>query len=85
MAFVSFSFFTGDSLGLTPADDKELAVYALGGCIHLLKECLLEQQLLAQARFKTYTPPDFSNETLKFANNMVIINSFNYMHEIIDK
>lgn len=61
-----------DSLGLTPADDKELAVYALGGCVHLLKECLLEQQLLAQARFKTYTPPDFSNETLKFANNMVL-------------
>ncbi|XP_076766173.1 DNA mismatch repair protein Msh6 [Xylocopa sonorina] len=65
----------GDSLGLTPADDKELAVHALGGCVYLLKDHLLEQQLLAQARFKSYVPPDFSNETsttAKFANNMVL-------------
>lgn len=64
-----------DSLGLTPAEDKELAVHALGGCIYLLKEYLLEQQLLAQGRFKTYIPPDFSNKTFeasKFANNMVL-------------
>ncbi|XP_012344684.1 probable DNA mismatch repair protein Msh6 [Apis florea] len=64
-----------DSLGLTPAEDKELAVHALGGCTYLLKEYLLEQQLLAQGRFKTYIPPDFSNKTFeasKFANNMVL-------------
>lgn len=69
--------FIGDSLGLTPADDKELAVHALGGCIYLLKNYLLEQQLLAQGRFKTYVPPDFSNQASaasKFANNMVYIN-----------
>ncbi|XP_076238982.1 DNA mismatch repair protein Msh6 isoform X2 [Calliopsis andreniformis] len=65
----------GDSLGLTPADDKELAVHALGGCIYLLKDYFLEQQLLAQGRFKSYIPPDFSNQsstTSKFANNMVL-------------
>ncbi|XP_031845386.1 DNA mismatch repair protein Msh6 isoform X2 [Nomia melanderi] len=64
----------GDSLGLTPADDKELAVHALGGCVYLLKDYFLEQQLLAQARFKTYIPPDTSNESseAKFANNMVL-------------
>ncbi|XP_033303420.1 probable DNA mismatch repair protein Msh6 [Bombus bifarius] len=64
-----------DTLGLTSADDKELAVHALGGCVYLLKEYLLEQQLLAQGRFKTYTPPDFSNEksvASNFANNMVL-------------
>ena len=64
-----------DSLGLTPADDKELAVHALGGCVYLLKECLLEQQLLAHERFKTYVPPDFSSQSSagsKFANNMVL-------------
>lgn len=64
-----------DSLGLTPADGKELAVHALGGCVYLLKEYLLEQQLLAQGRFKSYVPPDFSSEsstTTKFANNMVL-------------
>ncbi|XP_003699487.2 DNA mismatch repair protein Msh6 [Megachile rotundata] len=66
----------GDSLGLTPADDKELAVHALGGCIYLLKDYFLEQQLLAQGRFKSYTPPDFledgSSTTSKFANNMIL-------------
>ncbi|XP_060820764.1 probable DNA mismatch repair protein Msh6 [Bombus pascuorum] len=64
-----------DTLGLTSADDKELAVHALGGCVYLLKYYLLEQQLLAQGRFKTYTPPDFSNEksvASNFANNMVL-------------
>nr|XP_033324145.1 probable DNA mismatch repair protein Msh6 [Megalopta genalis] len=65
----------GDSLGLTPADDKELAVHALGGCVYLLKDYFLEQQLLAQGRFKSYIPPDYSKESSgasKFANNMVL-------------
>ncbi|XP_076654802.1 DNA mismatch repair protein Msh6 [Halictus rubicundus] len=65
----------GDSLGLTPADNKELAVHALGGCVYLLKDYFLEQQLLAQGRFKSYVPPDYSNESSgasKFANNMVL-------------
>ncbi|XP_036147263.1 probable DNA mismatch repair protein Msh6 isoform X2 [Monomorium pharaonis] len=66
----------GDSLGLTPADDKELAVHALGGCVYLLKEFLLEQQLLAQGCFNTYTPPDFSAANsrtgLNYANTMII-------------
>ncbi|KAL0119437.1 hypothetical protein PUN28_007732 [Cardiocondyla obscurior] len=64
----------GDSLGLTPAENKELAVQALGGCIYLLKEFLVEQQLLAQGCFNTYNPPDFSNGQAgrNYANTMVI-------------
>ncbi|XP_012286624.1 probable DNA mismatch repair protein Msh6 [Orussus abietinus] len=66
----------GDSLGLTPAEDKELAIHALGGCVYLLKEYLLDQQLLAQGRFKTYVPPDYnnnqSNHSMILANNMVL-------------
>nr|XP_012231941.1 PREDICTED: probable DNA mismatch repair protein Msh6 [Linepithema humile] len=63
----------GDSLGLTPADNKELAIHALGGCVYVLKDFLLEQQLLAQACFNTYIPPDFSaTSNLNLANNMVI-------------
>lgn len=66
----------GDSLGLTPANDKELAVHALGGCVYLLKEFLLEQQLLAQGCFNTYIPPDFSAANnragLNYTNTMVI-------------
>lgn len=63
-------------MGLTPADNKELAIHALGGCVYLLKDFLLEQQLLAQACFNTYIPPDFSaagsRAGLNYANNMVI-------------
>ncbi|KAH0951034.1 hypothetical protein HN011_010133 [Eciton burchellii] len=66
----------GDSLGLTPADTKELAMHALGGCVYLLKEFLLEQQLLAQGCFSTYTPPDFCSAGnrigLNHASTMVI-------------
>ncbi|XP_011703725.1 PREDICTED: probable DNA mismatch repair protein Msh6 [Wasmannia auropunctata] len=66
----------GDSLGLTPSDNKELAIHALGGCVYLLKEFLLEQQLLAQGCFNTYIPPDFSAASnragLNYANTMVI-------------
>ncbi|XP_043480249.1 probable DNA mismatch repair protein Msh6 [Leptopilina heterotoma] len=62
----------GDSLGLTPAEDKELAVNALGGCVYLLTHYFLDQQLLAQARFKSYIPPDFGTDGTKFANSMVL-------------
>lgn len=58
-------------MGLTPAEDKELAVNALGGCVYLLREYFLDQQLLAQARFKSYIPPDFASGGTQFPNNMV--------------
>lgn len=66
---------SGDTLGVSPHPEKELAVNALGGCVSLLKSYLLDQQLLAQARFKTYVPPDFSavpDGTSKLPNNMVL-------------
>jgi DNA mismatch repair protein MSH6 len=51
-------------------------MHALGGCVYLLKEFLLEQQLLAQGCFSTYTPPDFSSAGnrigLNHASTMVI-------------
>ncbi|XP_033224554.1 probable DNA mismatch repair protein Msh6 isoform X2 [Belonocnema kinseyi] len=62
----------GDSLGLTPAEGKELAVNALGGCVYLLRDYFLDQQLLAQARFKSYMPPDFTSGGTQFPNNMVL-------------
>lgn len=62
-------------MGLTPGDNKELAVHALGGCVYTLKEFLLDQQLLAQGCFNTYVPSDFSANSragLNYANTMVI-------------
>lgn len=49
-----------DHLGLTPADNKELAVNALGGCLFILKDYILDEQLLAQKNFQTYVPPDMT-------------------------
>ncbi|XP_057339298.1 probable DNA mismatch repair protein Msh6 [Microplitis mediator] len=49
-----------DTLGLSPADDKQLAVNALGGCVYVLTDYVLDQQLLAQKKFKTYVPPDMN-------------------------
>lgn len=60
-------------MGLTPAEDKELAVNALGGCVYLLTQYFLDQQLLAQGRFKSYIPPDFAIDGTKFASSMVRI------------
>ena len=73
MRFLKIKNKTGDSLGLTPAEDKELAINALGGCVYLLREYFLDQQLLAQARFKSYIPPDFASDGTKLANSMVSI------------
>ncbi|XP_012252115.2 DNA mismatch repair protein Msh6 isoform X2 [Athalia rosae] len=64
----------GDSLGLTAADGAELAVSALGGCVYHLKASFIDQQLLAQCRFETWTPPDDQDhrKSGKLANNMVL-------------
>ena len=65
----------GDSLGLSAAENVELAVNALGGCVYLLRDYLLDQQLLSQGRFKSYIPLDFSSSSdagSKHANCMVV-------------
>lgn len=49
-----------DHLGLTPSEDSELSLKALGGCIWYLKRCLLDQQIVSLARFELYIPPDDS-------------------------
>lgn len=51
-------FPAADSLGLTPADDGELAIRALGACVWYLKQSFLDQQLLSMKKFEVYTPVD---------------------------
>ncbi|XP_057339297.1 probable DNA mismatch repair protein Msh6 [Microplitis mediator] len=46
--------------GISPAKDKTLAVHALGVCVYLLTESVLDHQLLAQKKFETYIPPDLN-------------------------
>ncbi|XP_031959096.1 DNA mismatch repair protein Msh6 [Corvus moneduloides] len=49
-----------DSLGLTPGENSELALSALGGCVFYLKKCLIDQELLSQANFEEYVPMDIT-------------------------
>uniref|UniRef100_A0A3Q3ILE9 DNA mismatch repair protein n=1 Tax=Monopterus albus TaxID=43700 RepID=A0A3Q3ILE9_MONAL len=51
-----------DSLCLTPKDDCELALSALGGCMFYLKRCLVDQELLSMANFEEYVPVDLEME-----------------------
>ncbi|XP_051013516.1 DNA mismatch repair protein Msh6 isoform X3 [Acomys russatus] len=47
-----------DSLGLTPGEERELALSALGACVFYLKKCLIDQELLSMANFEEYFPLD---------------------------
>nr|XP_048272199.1 DNA mismatch repair protein Msh6 isoform X3 [Myodes glareolus] len=47
-----------DSIGLTPGENSELALSALGGCVFYLKKCLIDQELLSMANFEEYFPLD---------------------------
>ncbi|NWH87331.1 MSH6 protein, partial [Aegithalos caudatus] len=49
-----------DSLGLTPGENSELALSALGGCVFYLQKCLIDQELLSQANFEEYIPVDIA-------------------------
>ncbi|NWV62437.1 MSH6 protein, partial [Malurus elegans] len=53
-----------DSLGLTPGENSELALSALGGCVFYLKKCLIDQELLSQANFEEYVPVDIAAKTV---------------------
>ena len=50
---------TEDSIGLTATDDGELALKSLGACIWYLKQCFLDQQIIAMNKFEIYKPVDF--------------------------
>ncbi|XP_068009766.1 DNA mismatch repair protein Msh6 isoform X2 [Melanerpes formicivorus] len=47
-----------DSLGLTPGENSELALSALGACVFYLQKCLIDQELLSLANFQEYVPVD---------------------------
>nr|XP_056709679.1 DNA mismatch repair protein Msh6 isoform X2 [Euleptes europaea] len=47
-----------DSLGLTPAENSELALCALGSCVFYLKKCIIDHELLSMANFEEYVPVD---------------------------
>lgn len=54
------NFFAADSLGLSASDEGELAIKSLGACVWYLKQCFLDQQLLAMKKFEIYSPVNIS-------------------------
>lgn len=54
---------SNDHLGLTPNSNYRLALKALGGCIWYLTKCIIDEQILAMARFSIYVPPDYDVES----------------------
>ncbi|NWZ38887.1 MSH6 protein, partial [Brachypodius atriceps] len=59
-----------DSLGLTPGENSELALSALGGCVFYLKKCLIDQELLSQANFEEYVPVDIATAKSMSSNSL---------------
>ncbi|XP_015133604.2 DNA mismatch repair protein Msh6 isoform X1 [Gallus gallus] len=58
-----------DSLGLTPGENSELALSALGGIVFYLKKCLIDQELLSLANFEKYIPVDADNAKTVSSSN----------------
>ncbi|MEE6474210.1 hypothetical protein FKM82_010317 [Ascaphus truei] len=54
-----------DSLALTPSENSELSLSALGACIFYLKKCLIDQELLSMANFEEYVPVDIGIDKAK--------------------
>lgn len=47
-----------DTLGLTPKDEYDLALNAMGGVVWCLKNCLIDEELLTMKTFEIYKPVD---------------------------
>lgn len=58
-----------DTLALTPGDNSELALSALGASIFYMKKCLIDQELLSMANFEEYVPVDVDLEKAQSANS----------------
>lgn len=57
----------GDHLGITPHADWQLALQALGGCLHYLARCMVDLQIMSLARFSVYTLPDDTSASVDLA------------------
>ena len=64
-----FTFFLGDTLGLTANSESDLGVSCLGAIIWYLKLCKLEQDLLTRKLFDVYIPPDDDAIVKEVSNN----------------
>ncbi|KAK6167624.1 hypothetical protein SNE40_021604 [Patella caerulea] len=63
----------GDSMGMTAADDYELAVSALGAMTWYLQYCLLDEELLSMKKFEEYKPLDRKVKAVEFDQKHMVI------------
>lgn len=55
---LTFTQDSNDHLGLTPNENFRLSLKSLGACLWYLKKCVIDEQIMAMARFNIYLPPD---------------------------
>lgn len=72
-----------DHLGLTPNENYRLALKALGGCLWYLTKCVIDEQIMAMARFNFYTPPDVQIDDLDQVVANIVKKNWN-KHMVLD-
>jgi hypothetical protein len=45
-------------LGLTPKDEYEMGINAFGGVLWILRQCLIDSEILSMKNFEIYNPDD---------------------------
>lgn len=70
----------GDHLGLTPVENYELALKAFGATIWYMTKCLIDQQIMAMARYSVYVPPDvYGDAQLEASRSVANVNRNRHM------
>lgn len=72
-----------DHLGLTPNPSYRLTLKALGACLWFLTKCIIDEQIMAMARFSLYIPPDVPALDIDELVASVAKTSFN-KHMVLD-
>lgn len=72
-----------DHLGLTPNSRYRLALKALGGCLWYLTKCVIDEQIMAMARFNYYIPADAKIEDMDKVIAKVAMKNYN-KHMVLD-
>lgn len=74
---------SNDHLGLTPNSNFRLALKALGACVWYLTKCVIDEQIMAMARFNYYIPPDIKVDDLDKMAADIAKKNFN-KHMVLD-
>lgn len=69
-----------DHLGLTPAENYELALRAFGATVWYMTKCLIDEQIIAVAQYFVYVPPDnYGDIQLQASKSVANVNRNRHM------